>query len=51
MAFDAAPHRLFVVARRPARLLVFDSDSGRIVAHLPAVARALGHSEERSDDS
>src|SRR5207248_3324409 len=37
MALDEADHRLFVVARRPAELLVFDTESGRIVAHLAAV--------------
>jgi DNA-binding beta-propeller fold protein YncE len=37
MALDEADHRLFVVARRPAELLVLDTESGRIVAHLAAV--------------
>lgn len=37
MALDPAEHRLFVVARHPAQLLVFDSESGKMVAHLPVV--------------
>jgi hypothetical protein len=32
MALDEAHHRLFSGARRPPRLLVFDTDSGKIVA-------------------
>jgi DNA-binding beta-propeller fold protein YncE len=37
MALDEANHRLFVASRSPARLLVFDTTSGRIVAELPCV--------------
>ncbi len=37
MALDEARHRLFVVTRRPAELLVFDTESGKLVAHLAAV--------------
>src|SRR5258708_10110503 len=37
MAFDSTRHRLFVVARKPAKLLVLNSDSGEIVASLPCV--------------
>ncbi len=37
MALDEARHRLFVVTRRPAELLVFDTGSGKLVAHLAAV--------------
>lgn len=37
MAFDAADHRLFVVTRRPPQLLVFNSESGKIVARVAAV--------------
>lgn len=40
MAIHARGHRLFVVTRRPARLLVFDSDSGKVVDHLPVVGDA-----------
>lgn len=37
MALDEAGQRLFVACRTPARLLVFDSDSGAVVAELPTV--------------
>ena len=37
MALDVADHRLFVVTRYPARLLVMDTGSGKIVQKLPAV--------------
>jgi DNA-binding beta-propeller fold protein YncE len=37
MALDASSHRLFVVCRRPAELLVFDTRSGKLVAHLSVV--------------
>jgi hypothetical protein len=37
MALDESEHRLFVVTREPALLLVFDTDSGRIVQELAAV--------------
>lgn len=37
MALDEKDHRLFVVTREPARLLVFDTGSGNIVQKLPAV--------------
>ena len=37
MAFDSVRHRLFVVARKPAKLLILNSDSGEIVASLPCV--------------
>lgn len=40
MAFDSERHRLFVVARKPARLLVLNSDSGQIVSSLPCVDMA-----------
>lgn len=35
MALDEAHHRLFVATRRPAALLVFDSESGKRVASVP----------------
>jgi hypothetical protein len=38
MALDEAHHRLLVAARRPARLLVLDSDSGKAIASLPGAA-------------
>jgi DNA-binding beta-propeller fold protein YncE len=37
MALDEAEHRLFVVTRRPAQLLVLDSDNGEVVASVPCV--------------
>src|ERR1700730_9622631 len=38
MAFDEAGHRLFVGTRKPGKLIVLDSDSGKIVASLPCVS-------------
>jgi DNA-binding beta-propeller fold protein YncE len=38
MALDEEHHRLFVAARRPARLLVLDTDSGKVIASLPGAA-------------
>jgi DNA-binding beta-propeller fold protein YncE len=40
MALDEPDHRLFVATRRPARLAVFDTNSGRMVAALSAVQDA-----------
>jgi YVTN family beta-propeller protein len=37
MALDEADHRLFVVTRYPARLLVIDTTTGKTVQRLPAV--------------
>jgi len=37
MALDESVHRLFVVTRYPARLLVLDTRSGKIIQTLPAV--------------
>jgi Uncharacterized conserved protein len=37
MALDERDHRLFVVARFPARLIVLDTDQGKRVATLPAI--------------
>ena len=37
MTLDEADHRLFVVTRFPARLLVFDTNTGKTVQSLPAV--------------
>ncbi len=37
MALDEADHRLFVITRYPARLLVFDTNTGKTVQRLPAV--------------
>jgi DNA-binding beta-propeller fold protein YncE len=40
MAFDEASHRLFVSTRNPGKLVVLDSDSGKVIADLPAVGLA-----------
>jgi hypothetical protein len=37
MALDETGHRLFVVTRQPARLAIFDTGTGRLVAALPCV--------------
>ena len=37
MALDEANHRLFVVTRTPGKLIVLDSDSGKLVSSAPAV--------------
>jgi DNA-binding beta-propeller fold protein YncE len=40
MALDEADHRLFVVTRKPAQLVVLDTDSGSMVASVPCVSDA-----------
>ena len=40
MALDEPNHRLFSACRRPARLLVLDTQSGRILAEVPIAADA-----------
>lgn len=40
LALDEEHHRVFVACRQPARLLVFDADSGKVLAHLPTVGDA-----------
>jgi DNA-binding beta-propeller fold protein YncE len=37
MALDEANHRLFVTTRKPGKLIVLDSESGKVIADLPAV--------------
>jgi hypothetical protein len=37
MSFDEANHRLFVSTRNPGKLIVLNSDSGKLIAELPAV--------------
>ena len=37
MALDEPDHRLFVVTRKPGKLIVLDSNSGKVIASLPAV--------------
>lgn len=38
MSFDETDHRLFVTTRTPGKLIVLDSDSGKVVASLPCVS-------------
>jgi len=40
MALDEKNHRLFVVTRKPAKLVVFNTETGEAVASLPTVGRA-----------
>lgn len=40
MAYDKRDHRLFVVCRRPSRLLILDSESGHKIAELPCAGDA-----------
>jgi DNA-binding beta-propeller fold protein YncE len=37
MALDEANHRLFVVTRKPGKLIVLNSNDGKVIADLPAV--------------
>jgi len=37
MAFDEPNHRLFVVTRNPGKLVVLNSDNGKVIADIPAV--------------
>jgi hypothetical protein len=37
MALDDANHRLFVVTRKPGKLIVLNSEDGKLIADLPAV--------------
>ena len=37
MAFDEPNHRLFIVTREPGKLIVMNSDDGKVIAELPAV--------------
>jgi YVTN family beta-propeller protein len=37
MAFDEANHRLFVATRTPGKLVVLNSDNGKVIADMPAV--------------
>ena len=36
MAFDEPDHRLFIVTREPGKLIVLNSDDGKVIAELPA---------------
>ena len=40
MAFDKLEHRLFVVCRRPAELLVLDAKSGKVITHIAVAGDA-----------
>lgn len=40
MALDEAEHRLFVVTHQPARLAVFNTQTGQLIANLPCVQEA-----------
>jgi DNA-binding beta-propeller fold protein YncE len=40
MALDEKDHRLFITCRSPAEVLVLDTQSGKIIARLPAVTHA-----------
>src|SRR5260370_38201997 len=37
MALDDADHRLFVVTRNPGKLIVLNSDTGKVVTSVPTV--------------
>src|SRR6266853_4503782 len=37
MAFDEPDHRVFVTTRNPGKLIVLNSDSGKVIASVPAV--------------
>jgi DNA-binding beta-propeller fold protein YncE len=37
MPFDEANHRLFTITRKPGKLIVLNSDNGKVVASVPAV--------------
>jgi DNA-binding beta-propeller fold protein YncE len=41
MAFDEANHRLFVVTRYPDKVIVLDTESGKIVATFPSVGQFI----------
>jgi DNA-binding beta-propeller fold protein YncE len=47
MAFDEADHRLFVTTRTPGKLIVLDTDSGKVVTSLPCV----GDNDDMAYDS
>ncbi|HEX5422110.1 MAG TPA: YncE family protein [Candidatus Acidoferrales bacterium] len=40
MALDEPNHRLFIICRNPAEVLILDTDSGRIIARVPSVSHA-----------
>jgi DNA-binding beta-propeller fold protein YncE len=44
MVLDEANHRLFIVTRKPGKLIVLNSDNGKVIADLPAVGLVDGMS-------
>jgi DNA-binding beta-propeller fold protein YncE len=42
LAFDESSHRVFTVTRKPSKLVVLDSDSGKIISSLPCVEMVDG---------
>jgi DNA-binding beta-propeller fold protein YncE len=40
LALDEMHHRLFVGAREPAEVVVFDTDTGKVIAKIPCVGEA-----------
>jgi DNA-binding beta-propeller fold protein YncE len=40
LALDEMHHRLFVGARKPAEVVVFDTDTGKVIAKIPCVGEA-----------
>ncbi|MGH9345217.1 MAG: YncE family protein, partial [Terriglobia bacterium] len=40
MALDETDHRLFITCRRPAEMLVLDTQSGKVIARVPCVGDA-----------
>lgn len=40
MALDEAEHRLFITCRTPAEVLVLNTESGKVIAHIPCVSHA-----------
>ena len=40
MALDEADHRLFVACRKPAEIIVFDTNSGKVLERVPTVGDA-----------
>jgi len=47
MSFDEADHRLFVTTRNPGKLIVLNTDSGKVVTSLPCV----GDNDDMAYDS
>lgn len=41
MAFDETNHRIFVVSREPNKLIVLDSDSGKVITGVPSIGQSV----------